>query len=186
MSGDEANPYAQPTTVDLEPPRSVLEGPRIDRLPLFLAGGLLAFQACMKVFGLSAVVSAMVARAGSSTELPVSWPMLVGIAPSAIGFVIPLLLALALLFGKARYRTAAWLYVDIATALGLVSVAAMWSLQSAVLPKAYVVGLCAEKIFFAVAVSLLLMGRPRTSRVVVGALFGLLHVVNVFGAGWLL
>jgi nitrate reductase gamma subunit len=184
MADIEANPYAGPRSTDSAPPPSA-EDANVSVKALRLAGTILTFFACMKAFGLATSISAMLARLGS-TELGLSWSVLTALVPSAVGFAIPLVLGVALLFGKARYRNVAWLYADIITVWGLIGSVAWLSLGRATMPRLYLAAVCSEKLLLAVAVSLLLVGRPKPVRVAAGALLGALYVLNVFGMGWFL
>jgi hypothetical protein len=181
----ESNPYAEPKAVDSVPLPSPQES-RDMRRALRVAGLLLGFQACMKGFGLWSTVTATAGRVVAIGGMARAWPVWVVLVPGTIGFAIPLLLAVALVFGKRGYRMVAWLYADITAGLGMIGVAAMWRLGSQKLPNLYLGALCAEKIFLAAAVTLLLVGRPRTPRIVVAASLGVLHILTVLGMGWFL
>lgn len=184
VGGSELNPYAQPKTVDSSVPAAAADvnvSPRVLRL----AGALLVSQACLKLLALQTTASALLGRLDAGTDLARLWPALIALLPSTLGFALPLLLGLALLLAKARYRRVAWLYADIVAALGVIGLAVTRSLGQSI-PMPYLVALCTQKIFFAAAVSLLLIRQAGTPRVAVAALFGVLYVVNVFGMGWFL
>jgi hypothetical protein len=186
MAGMEPNPYAQPKTVDSGVPAAVAEDGDVSPKVLRLAGALLASQACLKLLGLQTTASALLGRVDAGTDLAHLWPILIALVPSTVGFAIPLVLGVALLLAKARYRKVAWIYADIVAVLGVVGLAVTRSLADSRLPMPYLVALCTQKIFFAAAVSLLLVGRPGKPRLMVAALFAALFVVNVFGMGWFL
>jgi hypothetical protein len=185
MAGMELNPYAQPKVDDSVAPASTAEDVDVSPRVLRLAGALLASQACLKLLALETTASALLGRLAAETDLVHLWAALIALLPSMVGFAIPLVLGVALLLAKARYRKAAWLYADIVAALGVVGLAVTRSVGQSI-PMPYLAALCTQKVFFAAAVSLLLMGRPGTPRVAVAALFAVLYVVNVFGMGWFL
>jgi hypothetical protein len=185
VAGSEINPYAQPRAGDSVAPAPTEDGnvsPRVLRM----AGALLTSGACLKLIGLQTTASALLGRVDAGTDLAHLWPVLVALLPSTVGFAIPLVLGVALLLAKARYRKAAWLYADILAAMGVVGLAVTRSLGDSMLPMPYLVALCTQKIFFAAAISLLLIGRPGKPRLTVAAIFAVLFVVNVFGMGWFL
>ena len=185
MADLEVNPYAEPRSTDSSPPSSA-ENAKISVKALRLAGTLLTFFACMKAVGLASSLPAMVARLRPMAAGPF-WPALATwLFPSAVGLAVPLVLGVALLFGKARFRKAAWLYTDIVNGWGLIGSVAWISLGWTTLPKLYLAAVCSEKMLLAMAVSLLLMGRPKAARIVAGAVLGALYVLNVLGMGWLL
>jgi hypothetical protein len=110
MADIEVNPYAEPRSTDSAPPSSANDA-KVSVKALRLAGTLLTFFACMKAFGLATSLPAMLARLGA-IEAGTSWPALATwLLPSAVGLVVPLVLGVALLLGKARYRNVAWLYM---------------------------------------------------------------------------
>jgi hypothetical protein len=185
MATREVNPYAVPRTTD-PAPLSSANNAKVSIKALRLAGAILTFFACMKAFGLATSLPAMLARLGAA-EAGTSWPLLaIGIIPSVVGFAVPLVLGVALILGKARYRNVAWFYTDIVTVWALIGSVAWLTTGRMTLPKPYFAAVCSEKILLATAVSLLLAGRPKLARITAGAVLGALYVLNVLGMGWLL
>jgi O-antigen/teichoic acid export membrane protein len=182
MAGSETNPYTAPrsTTSALPEPAEDASG---SVRALRLAGMILTLFACVKAFGLATSVSAFLPRL-ASTGQDLTWPLLVGFLPTVAAFAIPLALGVGLLFGNVRYRKVAWIYTDVITVLGLISSAVFQTFGRTTMPKLYLVAGCSERLFFAAAISLLLVGHPKPVRVAAGAVLGAFYVVSVFGMSW--
>jgi hypothetical protein len=179
------DPYARPQSPDSMTPPSSAEDAQVSVKALRLAGMVLAFFSCMKASGLRSSVSAMLSRFGSLRDAVQSWDFVIAILPGVIGLAIPFVLAVALLRGKARYRHVAWLYADAVSALGLIGALAFQTMGHTALPRSYFGAVCAQTLLFALAVSLLLVGRPGPSRVGAGAILGGLYVLTGLGISFL-